>query len=254
MDNTRRMTNEDFIYLLDKRVRLRQPKDGFRSSMDTVLAAAACPAKGGERVLDLGCGVGGAGLCVAARVPGIILCGVEIQDDQAELARQNATLNGFEDCTFIAADVRDFNRAPDGRNALFDHVVCNPPYNERGAHTPSPSRAKALAMGHEEASLTDWVDAAARALKSGGSLTMIHMAAQTDKIILAMDGRFGAAEIIPLWPHAGEAAKRVIVRAVKGRKSPAIIHPGITLHEADGAYSAAAEAVLRGMQGIGKKD
>jgi tRNA1(Val) A37 N6-methylase TrmN6 len=56
---------------------------------------------------------------------------------------------------------------------------------------------------------------------------------------------FGAMELLPLWPRAGIAAKRVLVRARKGARSPAKILPGLTLHEADGRFTDAAEAILR---------
>ncbi len=39
--------------------------------MDTVLLASACTAVVGEKVLDMGCGVGGAGLCLLSRVGGL---------------------------------------------------------------------------------------------------------------------------------------------------------------------------------------
>lgn len=57
------------------RLHLWQPKKGYRAATDPVLLAAACPARPGERVLDLGCGAGAAALCLATRVPGLELAG-----------------------------------------------------------------------------------------------------------------------------------------------------------------------------------
>ncbi len=237
------MADPEEIFVLNKKVRLLQPDDGFRTSLDSVMLAAACPARAGDRILDLGCGVGGAGLCVLWRVAQTHLTGIDIQDSHIALAEKNKALNGMEKrSAFLRADMRDY--APEDR---FHHVICNPPYLEAGAHTPSPQDSRALALGHqeEEISLADWIDAAFNALASRGSFTIIHRADMTDKIIQAFGRRFGAIEIIPLWPRAGEAAKRVIIRAVKDRRSPAILHPGIVLHEADGAYTKAADAILR---------
>ena len=98
--------------------------------------------------------------------------------------------------------------------------------------------------------LKDWIDCAFRSLSGQGSLTIIHRADQIDDIIKAMGKRFGAIEIIPLWPKAGKEAKRVIVRAYKHRQSPARIHPGITLHQENGDYTEAAENILRNMASI----
>jgi tRNA1(Val) A37 N6-methylase TrmN6 len=235
------------IYVLDRRVRLLQPEEGFRTSLDSVMLAAACPAREGERVLDMGCGVGGAGFCLLARVPGCHVTGVELQADHVALAERNIALNGAEGrAAFACADIRDF--MPDcPPEARFDHIICNPPYLDAGAHTPSPQAKLATARGHAgaEMGVKDWVDAGFRLLESGGSLTLIHRADQADRIIQALGRRFGALALIPLWPHAEEAAKRVIIRAVKDRRSPATLHPGIVLHGADGAYTPEAEAILR---------
>ena len=81
---------------LGGRLQLAQPNIGYRAGIDPVLLAAACPAKDGEHVLELGCGVGVASLCLAARVPGVRLHGVEILTDYAQLARGNAAQNSFE--------------------------------------------------------------------------------------------------------------------------------------------------------------
>lgn len=241
------MSEDVEIHVLDKRVRLLQPQGGFRTSLDSVMLAAACPARAGDHILDMGCGVGGAGFCVLTRVAGTKLTGVEIQGDHVDLARRNIQLNNMQGrADFTVSDIRDFF-APNS----VDHVICNPPYMETGAHTVSPSQRKAVAHGHQDDTvLDDWLEAGFRALKSGGSLTMIHRADKTDKIILGLKNRFGAVEIIPLWPRVGGNAKRVIVRAVKDRKTPAILHAGVVLHEADGSYTRAADAILRDMQPI----
>jgi tRNA1(Val) A37 N6-methylase TrmN6 len=232
------------IYVLDKRVELLQPGDGFRTSMDAVMLAAACPAKGGDCVLDMGCGVGTAAFCLLERVKESTVTCVDIQQEVIDIASENAKINGREaQCSFICSDIRDFNvESPDQR---FNHIICNPPYMEAGAHLSSPLNGLAIARGHKDMELVDWVKSALRLLKSGGSLTMIHRADVTDRIILAMGKSFGSVEIIPLWPKKDRPAKRVIIRAVKDRKSPASIHSGIIMHKENGDYTDAAESILR---------
>jgi tRNA1(Val) A37 N6-methylase TrmN6 len=207
------------------------------------MLAAACPAKSGQSVLDAGCGVGGASFCLLWRVPDLNLTGIDWEETYRELARRNLLLNEFSgNAQFIHADIRTYD--PD---ATFDHVIMNPPYFEAGRHTPSPDAIRAQANGHQDddLSLEDWIRAAHRLVRSNGSLTIIYPAHGTDKIILAMGKKFGAIEIIPLWPKQGVEAKRVIIRAIKDRQTPARILPGIVLHGPDGEYTDAADLILR---------
>lgn len=243
------------IYVLNKRLKLLHTAQGFKTSIDSVLLASACPAKAGDHIADLGCGVGGAGLSVLTRIMGVDLTGVEIQKDHVELARQNAVANNFQDqCDFVHSDIREYKN-----DNVFHHVICNPPYLEAGQHLRSPSKQNAIAMGGflrspcpqvegrdvKQDDLKIWIDCAYDCLKSNGSLTMVHRADKIDKIILALGKRFGAVEIIPLWPKVGEPAKRVILRAIKHRKSPATIHAGLILHREEGAYTEEAQKILR---------
>jgi len=237
------MTPEE-IHVLNQKVKLLQPPDGgFRTSLDSVMLAAACPAKEGQSVLDAGCGVGGASFCLLWRVPNIQLTGIDWEETYHDLAHRNILLNTFTGtATFIPGDIRTYD--PD---VLFDHVIMNPPYFEAGRHTPSPDTIRAQANGHqdEDLSLDDWIRAAHRLVRSNGSLTIIYPAHGTDKIIHAMGKKFGSVEIIPLWPRMGVEAKRVIIRAIKDRQTPARILPGVVLHEESGAYTEAADRILR---------
>lgn len=228
------------IYVLNKRLKLLHSEKGFRTSIDSVLLAASCPVKAGEHILDMGCGVGGAGLSVLTRVQGAQLTGVEIQEDHAALARENAKANGFEDqCDFIHSDICTYKS-----DQAFDHVICNPPYLEDGAHLRSPDAEKATAMGFENADLKEWIDVAYRRLKPKGSLTLIHRADQLDIIIRAMGKRFGAIEVFPLWSKTGDSARRVLVRAMKDRRTPMTLHAGLVVHQENGEYSKEAQKIF----------
>lgn len=235
--------NCDETTILGGRVRLVQPLQGLRAGLDAVMLAAACPAKAGEHIADIGCAAGAAGFCVQARVADVRLTGLDIQALLIGCAKASAALNGgFSD--FVAGDVRDKAVLPaDG----FDHVICNPPYMQEGAWSESvdPVRQKQMGKIEGDASLQDWIDCLQRIAKPKGSITVIHRADHVDKLMQAMGARFGGYEIFPLFSKAGEAANRVIVRARKNMKSPATIHAGLVLHEADGRWTEAANAILR---------
>lgn len=151
------MTKE-IITVLDGAVRLRQSEDGFRTCVDSVLLAAACPIKSGQSLLDIGCGVGGAMFCVAQRVADISICGVDVVASVIDLAKENAELNAAAaHCEFECADIRRF-RVTDPADR-YDHVVCNPPYMEDGKHLRSPKEKKAIAHGNvdQDVSIKDWI-------------------------------------------------------------------------------------------------
>lgn len=227
-------------YILNKALKLQQIEGGFHTGMDAVMLAAACPAKDGDHILDLGCGVGGASLAVLHRIQGAKLTGIDIQDDHVALAQENAKDNSMQKrSNFICADIREYHASN------YDHVICNPPYMEAGAHAPSPSVKRAKALGHDETSIEEWIACAFNCIKGQGSLTMIHRADMIQKITLSVGKRFGSFQIIPLWPRDGEQAKRVIIRCWKHKKTPAMIHPGIVLHTCDGHYTEMAENILR---------
>ncbi len=239
--------------LLGGRVVLCQPASGYRAAIDPVLLAAAVPALRGERVLDLGCGVGAAALCLAARVPDCRIVGLELQPDLAALARHNAAANGVAHrFAVIEGDVRrpppELAAAAASETGVpgFDHVMMNPPFLPAGAATPPPEATKALAHQEGAAALEDWIAAACRLLKPRGGLTLIHRADRVDAICAALRPRFGAVELIPLWPKPGRPARRLVVRARKDARSPAVLAFGLVLHRPEGGFTEEAEAILRG--------
>lgn len=228
------MTQTDF--LLDGRVKITQSAEGYRAGLDAVMLAAGCPAAPGEKILDLGCGAGAASLCLAGRVEKIHITGIEIQPEQAELARQNYAQNNTAG-EIITADIKTYNPPSDH----FDHVIMNPPYHYAARHDAPHNSARATAFMADD--LGAWINAARRAVKTHGSLTIIHRADAIAEILSGLTG-FGAIEIIPLWPRAGADADRVIIRARKGRKTLPILHPGIVIHTPDGGYGEAAHNIL----------
>lgn len=233
--------NTDETTLLGGRVRLLQTQDGLRAGLDAVMVAAAVPANAGESVLDLGCGTGAAGLCVRAR-EAIELTGLDIQPDLITLAAESVTLNGWH-ARFVIGDVRDKTALPPDH---FDHAVCNPPYLQEGTwyDTPDAVRSKQLGKKEGDAALSDWVECLHRVLKPSGSLSIIHRADHADKIIQALGPRFGAMELWPLYPREGAVASRLVIRVLKGRKTPVKLHAGVILHEVDGRWTQRADDIL----------
>jgi tRNA1(Val) A37 N6-methylase TrmN6 len=233
-----------FDSVLGGRVTLHQPALGYRVAIDPILLAAACAAEPGERVVDLGCGVGTAALCLARRVDRVHCMGVDLLPELAELANRNAAENGLANrVSFVAGDILDRSLPIYGTRA--DHIVVNPPYLKRGAATPSDNPIKALANIEGDADLAAWVAAAAKAVRPGGTITFIHRADRLPELLALLGSRCGGIAILPLHPKAGAAAHRAIVTGRLDQRLPAILLPGLVLHEADGSFSPTLQAVLR---------
>jgi len=225
--------------LLGGRVRLLQPKDGLRAAIDPVFLAACSPAQTGQSVLEVGCGSGAASLCLAKRVPGLFVTGLDLQADLIQLAHDSAELNSLsERVSFLTGDLL----APpvELRGRLFDHVMANPPFAKKGSVRVSPDPGRALASVEGSADLAAWVVFCAARVTNGGSVTFIHRADRAGEVASLFAGAGLETIVFPLGP------KRVLVQGNNKASGSVIYKAGLDLHRPDGRFSAEADAVLRG--------
>lgn len=244
---TDQATTETCDALLGGRLRLWQPAAGYRAGIDPLFLAASVPAVAGQTVLDLGCGVGTAGLAVMRRVPGVAVTGIEVQPAYAALARRNAAGNDLP-LTVIEADIAAL--PADLRGQAFDHVIANPPYFDRAASVAGGDPAREAGRG-EATPLAVWVDVAARRVRPGGHVTFIHRAERLPDLLALMGARLGSLQVLPLWPRAGRAAHLCLIRGRKGGRAAFRLQAGVVLHDGDAHpgdrdhYSPAITAVLK---------
>jgi tRNA1(Val) A37 N6-methylase TrmN6 len=240
------------IDFLGGKLRLKQPKRGHRAGHDAVLLAAATPARAGERVVDLGAGVGAAGLAVAARINDIDLVLVERDEALADIARANLAVNrlkGRAVALDVAASAAAFTAAglqPDS----VDRVLMNPPFNDPSRHQPSPDLLRRAAHEDDDDTLVTWVRAVRRILKPSGTVSLIWRAEEVARVLSALEGGFGALMVLPVYPRPGAAAIRVLVRATKGSRAPTELLPGIVLNGHAGRVPDDVHAVLSGKSSL----
>jgi len=214
---------------------------------DAILLAAAVPARAGEIVVELGAGVGAAGLALAARVPGIRLTMVELVPRLATLAAENAELNG------VSAEVVELDVAAPARvfaaTGLHPEqaarVLMNPPFNDPARQRVSPDRGRRLAHAAPRATLAAWTRTAARLLRPRGTLSLIWRADGLGDVLEALAPAFGATVVLPIYPKPGESAIRVLVRATKASRTPLQVLSGLVLNDPAGRATREADAVLR---------
>ena len=235
--------------LLGGRLCLYQPATGHRAGTDAVLLAAAATLEAGASFVDVGAGVGTAGLALALRCPGAAGLLLEADPDTAAFARRNAALNGVADrVDVVEGDL--FARAIDRPAALRAEaaslVLTNPPFFDAGTVRASPNATRAAAhvagpRGHGE-----WLAAAAALLAPKGQLVMIHRPDALPALLAACEGRIGGIGIRPVLPREGADAVRILLAGTKGSRGPLRIAPPLLLHEADGRFTAEVEAIHRG--------
>ncbi|THD64037.1 methyltransferase domain-containing protein [Phenylobacterium sp.] len=236
-------TTED--RLLDGRVLLRQPQRGYRAGADAALLAAACDAGDGARVIEAGCGAGGAMLAAAMRRPGARFVGIERDPAALALARENIALNGLADRVEalpgdVALRFAGLGLPP------FDAAMANPPFFDDASALRGPSEARRAAWMADDG-LEAWIGFLLKAVREGGAITLIHRADRLMDILGLLAPKAGSVQVRPVQPFGDQPAKRVLVRAIKTGKAPLRLLPALVLHDRDGAkHTAEAEAILRG--------
>ena len=250
MDETAAKAGFSEDRVLGGRIHLRQPRRGYRAGLDAALLAAACDALPGQRVIEAGCGVGGALLAAAARRPDTAFVGVERDPDALALAQYNITANNLgERVEALAGDVAQAFRALG--LAPFDAAMANPPFFDEPAalRGPAPERAGAYLA---DDGLGAWIGFLLKAVREGGAITLIHRADRLADMLALLAPKAGSVRIRPIQPFADEPAKRVLVRAIKTGRAPLMLLPPLILHDgAGGKHTAQVEAILRGEAKLG---
>jgi tRNA1(Val) A37 N6-methylase TrmN6 len=224
---------------LGGKISLFQPRKGHhRSGTDAVLLAACVPAKQGQIVVDLGSGVGAAGMCVAARIGKIDLLAVELDEIVAALADKNmrrADCRAFLNrASVLNCDIalRGAARMEAGLTEnMANHVIANPPYYRPEKFQTSPNQARAVAHMLTDEGMEPWFRTAVSILKKGGTFTVVQRADELPELLRLMEGRFGGITVQPFAARVGEAAHRVVIQGKKQSRAPFRLLPPIALHD-----------------------
>jgi len=223
--------------LMQGRIHLIQPAQGFRSSLDPVLLAGFIAGPVG-RFVDVGCGTGAVSFLLADKDPEAEGVAVEIQPRLAALAQAGCDRNAFGARLHVLnADVRRAVGAPPLNRATFDLLATNPPFRPVAAGVTSPDPERAQANHEVTLALDEWLDCAARLLKPGGRLAAIFPAERLVALLAGLAARpFALCRLRFVHPHVDRPASRVLIEARhQGRQTP-MIEPPLILHESDGTF------------------
>ena len=239
--------NTDYTqdYLLDKKVKIFQPVNGYRASTDAVLLSAAVKEKKGAKILDIGSGTGAISLCLAQRFKdlSVKIDGLEIQKELSELASLSAKENNFDFLNFHNCDINNPQTAKEFLPCSYDIVITNPPYSDHDM--PSPNSSKATAHNLNKIDLSQWLKFCLKMSKPFGKIYIINRVEALPVICSELNGKAGGITILPIYSKKGQEAKRVIICAQKDSKAPCKILSPFVVHDDEGKYTPRSELILR---------
>lgn len=226
---------------------------GHRAGLDAMLLAALVPQEMSGKLADYGAGAGAAGMAVACRNPAMRVLLVERSVQMAWLARRSIDLEQnarFADrVTVLEADVTltgAGRQAAGLADSFFDHVIMNPPFNSAADRT-TPDALKAEAHAMPEAMFGLWIRSACAVCKPSGQLSLIARPQSLRDILQACEGRFGGLQVIPVHPHPGEDAIRILLTGIKGNRARLAMRAPLFVHEGkDRAFSKHVDELCNG--------
>lgn len=216
-----------------------QQRDGYRFSVDSVLAAHFSVPRGMGSVLDLCCGCGVIGLIMTFRLQHIHVTGFEYQQTMVALAQKNILANGLSNrFDLIQGNAREIKKVTSPE--IFDMVVCNPPYRSKNSGRLNKTDQAAVARHELTATLADFVKAAAFAVKNKGQVVFVYPAARAASLITCMQNqRLVPKRVQPVYSYPeSEEATLVLVEAIKnGGEQCSLLTPFYIYEEKDGQYT-----------------
>jgi tRNA1Val (adenine37-N6)-methyltransferase len=225
-------------------LRIIQPRDGYRFSLDSLLLCAFAGLRAGERVIDLGTGCGVIPLVLARQTADAAIVGVEFQEEMAGLAARNAELNGLQERVEIVCDdvLSLRKRFP---VSSFDLVVANPPYRVPGTGRISPKAGRDAARHETTATLKDFLEVAKYLVKPTGRIAFIYHPSRLAEFIT----QAGALKLAPLrlrmvHGNSGMEARMFLIELAKSRKGELEVMPPLFVYDSNGQYSKEMKRIL----------
>ena len=223
--------------VLSRRLKIFQPRKGYRFSIDSVLLAGLTRIRPKDRIADLGTGCGVVPLLLAFRNPVAHVTAIEIQKSLITLARRNVTVNRLSHLIrIVEGDLRELHRGM--LDSPIDLVVSNPPYKKLQSGRLNPDPMKAMARHEILATLTDVVKTAGRLLDQKGRLALIYPAGRLSHLlnVLGREG-FAPKRLTLIYTTLKSTAKRVHVESIKGGGDELVVAKPCTIYRSDGEYA-----------------
>ena len=172
-----------------------------------------------------------------AKTKGSEFKALEIQHESADMARRSVMLNSLEEkIEIVEGDIKEASKSFGA--AVFDVVTTNPPYMNDNHGLKNPELPKAIARHEVLCSLEDVVREAAKVLKPGGRLYMVHRPFRLVEIINTLTSyKLEPKRIKFVHPFIDREANMVLIEAVRGGKSMVKLEKPIIVYSEPGKYT-----------------
>ena len=218
-------------------LRIIQPLDGYRFSLDPLLLCDFACADSAGRIIDLGAGCGIIPQILARKIPNASLVGVELQEEMAGLASRNVALNGLDErIKIMCVDILSLRKL--FPVSSFDLVTANPPYRKPGSGRVSPKAGRDLARHESSAGLEDFLAVAKYLVKPSGAICFIsHPSRLVEFIHCAGQLNLSLLKLRLVHSSAAAAATMFLAQLAKGRKGDTLVLPPLYVHNEQGGYT-----------------
>lgn len=220
------------------KMKIIQPRNGYRFSIDAVVLAHFAPLQHVEQVVDLGTGNGVLPLILAYRQASLKITGLDIQKPMLERARRSVAYNCLEQTIRLEyGDVKTIEKSLLPASA--DLIVCNPPFWREGEGKLNDNMEVCGARHEIWARLEDFIKAAAYVLKPKGILAMIQRADRLPEILASMEKmNLPVQKIRLIHSHLEREAKMVLLQAGKAKSGTGFtVMAPLIIYLASGSYS-----------------
>ncbi len=232
-----------FDEILNGKLKIFQPKKGYRVGTDAIILAASINPKKGD-LLDLGSGVGAISLAVLCSTKNVKIFAVEKDQLSFELLKENIKINGFDN--YIVPLFNDIRKLPNELKGCFDYVFSNPPFHKKNKNISFYNR-KNLGYYDDNISLSKWIEIAVWACRIKGRITLIVRTDRADEVIVTLKKmKVGEIILFPIYSFLGDKAVRVIITGRLGVDGGMAILNGFTLYNENGTLTDAAQRVMNG--------
>ncbi len=205
-------------WLIDPSCKVLQNPDHFCFNSDTAALAQFVQVRKGDRVLEIGTN-NAAILLYLDRYQPAFLCGIEIIEPAAKLARENLKRSADSGWKIIQGSV--FETEPE----IFDVVLCNPPYFDHDSLDEAVSRdLRHQARFEYDLDLAGMIEQASKRLSSNGRFCFVHRPQCLNKAIMELEKNgLHLSRLQICYDVRDEQAKAILAEAIKDVRRDVII-------------------------------